>query len=213
MNGFPIVLTGLADRRCVVVGGGAVAARKAAALVEAGAHPVVVSPQFAPELAEMASAGQVELLERRYRQGDLAGAALVIAATDDRAVNAAVFGEAQSRGIPVNVVDHPELCTFILPAVVRRGELLIAVSTGGGSPALARHLREVLEAAVDPAYGELLALLAGLRPRVRREVPPASQRAVWDRLLDGELLSCLRFNGVEAARRLAEQIVQDAAAR
>lgn len=208
MSGYAIVLTGLAGRRCVVVGGGAVAARKVAALVEAGARPVVISPEPGPELEEMAAAGQVEPIRRRYRAGDLAGATLAIAATDDRSVNAAVSDEAQGTGVLVNVVDDPERCTFIVPAVIRRRDLLIAISTGGGSPALARHLRQALEPVADPAYGDLLALLAGLRPRVQQQIAPSGQRPVWDRLLDGELLACLRAEGVEAARERAERIVE-----
>lgn len=208
MSGYPIILTGLAGCHSVVVGGGAVAARKAAALVEAGARPVVIGPEIDPALEEMATAGQVEVFRRLYREGDLAGAAIVIAATDDREVNAAVSAEARRWGIPVNVVDDPELCTFTVPAVVRRGDLLVAISTGGGSPALARHLREMLETAVDDAYGDLLAILAELRPRVQREVPLAARPAVWDRLLDGGILACLRTEGVDAARELAWLIVE-----
>ncbi len=207
MNGFPIVLTGLAARRCVVIGGGAVATRKAAALVEAGARPVVIGPELTPELEGMAAAGQVEALRRPYRPGDLAGAALAIAATDDRAVNVAVSEEAQGRGIPVNVVDDPDLCTFIFPAVLRRGELVVAVSTGGGSPALGRHVREVLEATLDPAYGDLLAILAELRPWALRHVAPAEQPLLWQRMLDGELLGRVRAEGAEAARAWAARLV------
>ncbi len=208
MNGYPIVLTGLAGRRCVVVGGGAVAARKAQALREAGARPEVISPALGPELEAMVASGQVQAVRRGYRPGDLAGAGVVIAATDDRAVNEAVSAEAQRRGIPVNVVDDPALCTFTVPAVVRRGELLVAVSTGGASPALSRHLREALEGFVEPAYGDLLAILRRLRPRLLREVPRARQQAAWARLLDGELLALLRREGTATAEARATLIVE-----
>ncbi len=211
MSGYPIVLVGLAGQRCVVVGGGAVAARKAAGLAEAGARPVVISPELGPEMESLVDLGQVDLLRRPYQVGDLAGAALAIAATDDRAVNGAVAREGRLRGALVNVVDDPELCTFTTPAVVRRGDLLVAISTGGGSPALARHLRETLEAAIDPAYGDLLDLLAALRPRLRQEVPPEAQSGAWERLLGGELLSCLRSEGKEAARERAERLLAELA--
>lgn len=211
MSGYPIVLTGLERSRCIVIGGGAVAARKAQSLADAGARPVVISPELGPELEEMAALGRVEAIRRAYRPGDLARAMLVIAATDDRAVNAAVSAEAEHCGALVNVVDDPELCTFHVPAVVRRGEVVVTASTGGGSPALARHLREVLEVAIDPAYGDLLTILTELRPRVRSEFARAKQALVWQRLLDGEVLACLRDWGLEAARDRAERILTDLA--
>lgn len=211
MSGYPIVLTGLAARRCLIVGGGTVAARKAEALLEAGAQPVVISPELSPELEAMAAAGRVQALRRRYRPGDLEGAALVIAATDERAINAAVSGEAQRRGVPVNVVDDPALCTFTVPAVVRRGDLVVAISTGGLSPAMARHLREMLETVVDPAYGEFLDLMAAMRPQVLARVPRERQRAAWAQLLDGNLLSLLRRAGPPAAEARAAEIVESLA--
>lgn len=211
MKGYPIVLTGLADGRCLVVGGGAVAARKAAALAEAGARPLVISPELGSEMEAMATAGLVEPLRRPYREGDLAGATLAIAATGDCEVNRAVSEEARRRAVPVNVVDDPELCTFIVPAVVRRGELTVAISTGGGSPALARRLREALEAVIDPGYGDLLAVFAELRPQIIASFAAAEQAALWRRLLDGEVLACLRTEGVGKARERAQQIVAQAA--
>ncbi len=213
MSGYPIVLTGLAARRCLIVGGGAVAARKAEALLEAGARPVVISPELSPALEAMVAAGHVEALRRPYRPGDLEGAALVIAATDERALNAAISAEAGRRGVLVNVVDDPELCTFTVPAVVRRGDLVVAVSTGGLSPAMARRVREMLEETIDAAYGELLDLLAGLRPEVLARVPVREQRAAWDQLLDGSLLSLLRQEGRPAAEARARSIVESLASQ
>lgn len=208
MSGYPIVLTNLAGQRCVVVGGGAVAARKAQALVDAGARPVVIGPELGAEVESMVAAGQVQAERREYRPGDLAGAALAIAATGDRQVNVAIAEEARQRGVLVNVVDDPALCTFIVPAVVRRGDLLVAISTGGQSPAFARRLREMLEEAIDPAYGELLALLGRLRPQVLQQVPRDRQPEVWERLLDGELLAVLRREGPQAAEAEAAALVE-----
>ena len=168
---------------------------------------MVIAPGLGPELEAMVAAGQVQAERREYRPGDVAGAALVIAATGDWQVNAAVAEEARQRDIPVNVVDDPHLCTFTVPAVVRRGELLVAISTGGQSPAFARYLRETLEKLVDPAYGELLALLGHLRSQVLRQVPREQQSQVWDRLLDGELLAILRRHGRAAAEARAAEIV------
>ncbi len=213
MSGYPVVLTELAARRCVVVGGGSVAARKVEALAAAEVRPVVISPGLCPELEGLVAEGSAEPMRRPYRPGDLAGAALAIAATDDRSVNEAVAREARERGILVNVVDAPELCSFTVPAVIRRRHLLLTISTDGRSPAFARHLRESLEAVVDPAYGDLLDLLADLRPRVQAEVSPLQQPAVWQRLLDGELLALLRQAGATAARARGEEIVESFRAR
>ncbi len=208
MIGYPVVLTSLGERRCVVVGGGAVAARKVRSLIAVGARPVVISPMFCAELEALSEAGSISPIRRPYRPGDLEGAALVIAATGERAVNSAISHEAQRLGAPVNVVDDPALCTFIVPAILRRGDLTIAISTGGESPALARHLREMLENVLDPAYGDLLAVLAALRPRLRQQLSPEAQRRMWDRLLDGELLACVRTGGMEAARARAAEILE-----
>ncbi len=209
MSGYPVVLAGLETRRCVVVGGGAVAARKVKSLAEAGAHPIVISPELCEEMEEAVGAGSATAIRRKYRPGDLEGAALVIAATDDEAVNRAVADECRRNGILLNVVDRPTLCTFTVPSVIRRGDLLVTISTGGGSPAFAKHVRQVLESVLDPAYGDALAIFAELRPRIRRDVPATKQSVLWDRLLDGEVLACLRSEGVDAARALAEQIVRD----
>ncbi len=209
MSGYPVILTGLETRRCVVVGGGSVAARKARALAEAGARPVVVSPALCDEMAVLVKEGKAVAILRRYRSDDLEGAALVIAATDDEGVNREVAEQCRRRGILVNVVDRPALCTFTVPSVIRRGELLVTISTGGASPAFAKHVREALESVLDSAYGEALTILAELRPRIRQNVPVSDQGALWDRLLDGELMECLRAQGVDAARALAERIVSE----
>lgn len=209
MSDYPVVLTGLDTRRCVVVGGGAVAARKVKALVEAGARPTVISPELCQEMEQAVETGSVETIRRRYREGDLEGAGLVIAATDDEAVNREIAEECRRKGILLNVVDRPPLCTFTAPSVIRRGELLVTISTGGASPAFAKHVREILESVLDSAYGDALAILAELRPRIQQDVPASKQGALWNRLLDGEVMACLRSEGVDAARALAAQMVCD----
>ena len=141
MIGFPVTLVGLDNARCVVVGGGKVAARKIAALREAGACPVVISPTLCESLRRRAERDEIQVIKREYRSRDLEGAWLVIVATDDQATNEAVWREAESLGCLVNVVDDPAHCNFHAPASVRRGALTISVSTGGNSPALARRLR------------------------------------------------------------------------
>ncbi|MFH7321121.1 bifunctional precorrin-2 dehydrogenase/sirohydrochlorin ferrochelatase [Desulfurivibrio sp. D14AmB] len=156
----------LARRPCVVVGGGAVARRKVEGLLACEAAVTVISPRLDGELERLRQAGALRWLAREYREGDLAGAFLVIAATDDEGVQARVHAEAERDNLLLNVADVPKWCNLILPAVVRRGDLSLAVSTGGASPALAARLRRELEDSYGDEYRVLLALLAALRPLV-----------------------------------------------
>ena len=169
---YPLFMD-VSGSRCVVVGGGGVASRKARGLLESGARVVVVSPEVVPEIEGM----DVTVERRPYRPGDLAGAALAFAATDRREVNAAVAREAKENGIPVNVADRPAEGDFALPSVLRRGGLQVAVSTGGASPTLARKIR----AAMEPSFA---AEWAGIVERFRAareggtEVDPATEEEV-----------------------------------
>lgn len=205
MNTYPICLVGLENRRTVVVGGGIVAARKVQALLDAGAPVKAVSPDFCPEFHSiLGSHPELELIWRSYQPGDLAGAFVVIAATDDASVNQEVWREALQRGCLINLVDDPEHSNFILPAVVRRGEIKIAVTTGGASPALARRLRERLEGLFEHEYGDLARLLAELRPELQSRFPsgePRLQAAM--RLVDSDLLQILQRHGMNVAREKA----------
>lgn len=211
VNTYPISLIGLEARRCVVIGGGAVATRKVAGLLAARAAVTIISPALAPALERLAAEGQAQALRRPYRPGDLEGAFLVIAATDDQAVNRAVWEEANRRGCLVNVVDDPAHSNFIVPAIVRRDEITVAVQTGGASPALARRLRERLEATVGPEYGVLARLLAELRPELLARVPPGESRlAAALRLVDSDVLDVIRRDGAEAGRaRLLELLAAE----
>jgi precorrin-2 dehydrogenase/sirohydrochlorin ferrochelatase len=149
----------LSGRRCVIVGGGEVASRKARNLVEAGAEVVVISPEVSSELEGIST----EILRRPYEPGDLEGASLAFAATDVRAVNAAVTREARERGILVNVADAPSEGDFALPSTLRRGGLQVAVSTGGASPSLAREIRAELERLFEPGWAGVIEGLAMAR--------------------------------------------------
>jgi precorrin-2 dehydrogenase / sirohydrochlorin ferrochelatase len=160
---YPIFLD-LDGRRCVVVGGGEVASRKARKLLQVRAEVVVVSPKVRPELESVAT----EVRRRPYRKGDLEGAFLVFAATDSREVNAAVTREARGRGIPVNVADEPSEGDFALPSVLRRGQLQVAVSTGGASPTLARRIRYELEDAFGYEWAGVVDELGRARRDGRR---------------------------------------------
>jgi precorrin-2 dehydrogenase/sirohydrochlorin ferrochelatase len=208
MKTYPIYLIGMERRRVVVVGGGSVAARKVEGLLEAGAQVTVISPILTPELGALAEARRIAVIGRPYRQGDLAGAFLVIAATNDADVNQAVWREAEQCGCLVNVVDEPTHCNFITPAIVRRGEVTLAISTGGASPALARRLREQLEAQVDPEYGDLASLLAELRPELqaRYREEKARQEAAF-RLANSDLLDIIKRKGVDEARLRAWELL------
>lgn len=208
MTGYPVTLVGLEKVRCVVVGGGKVAARKVDALREAGACPVVISPQLCTLLRRQADAGQIQVVERSYVPGDLRGARLVIAATDDPATNRAVWQEAEALGCLVNVVDDPVHCSFYAPATINRGALAITISTGGNSPALARLIRETLEEQFDASYGPYTALLGELRPLVQERIANADRRkALWRALLDSDILALLREQHHEAARQRAMEII------
>jgi len=168
---YPLMLK-VKDEPCLVVGGGAVALQKARALRRAGAAVVAVSPSFSPAFRRLA----VRRLRRRFRAGDVAGHVLVIAATDSPDVNRAVFAAANARGIPVNVVDVPELCSFIVPAIVRRGPVVIAVSTGGQSPSLAKALRRQIESILPASLGKTALRLGAARRKILRALPPSPAR-------------------------------------
>ena len=175
------------------MGGGAVAERKVESLLECGALVKVVTREATSALAELARSGSIELGLRDYISDDLLGIFLVIAATDDPTVQARIGSEAKERGLLVNVVDDPANCTFIVPAVARRGELSIAVSTGGRSPALAARIREKLEGLFGPEYEEWVDLLGQLRETLALRFPDAEERkAAWYRVVDSNCLELIR---------------------
>jgi precorrin-2 dehydrogenase/sirohydrochlorin ferrochelatase len=165
MKYFPLLLD-IRNRTVVVFGGGKVAERKCLSLLQAGASVRVVSPESVPGIAKLASEGRIEYLLREYRQGDMAEAFLVFAATDRLEVNRAIATEAALHGIPVNIADCPEMSTFVSPAIVARGDLLITISTGGKSPALAGKIREELEEYFGIEYDKALRLLGAVREKL-----------------------------------------------
>jgi precorrin-2 dehydrogenase / sirohydrochlorin ferrochelatase len=162
---YPLCLD-ISGKRCVVVGGGNVAERKIKRLLACGARVEVVGKALTPILAAWKGEGRIVHREADYEDSSLSGASLVIGATDDETVNGRIVKDARARGIPVNIVDDPARCDFILPSVVERGDLMIAVSTGGKSPALAGKLREELEETYGPEYAILLEILGALRGKV-----------------------------------------------
>ena len=212
-HGYPITLC-LADKLCVVVGGGNVATRKVASLLDAGARVRVVAPWVTEELRELAAQGTITCDLRKACPGDLAGAFLVISASDDAATNELVARAGLESGQLVNVVDQPRLCNFHVPATVHRGPLSLAVSTNGTSPLLARRLREQLQELVGPEYGELAELLGRFRGELQARCPDATARArTWAALLDSPILARLRAGQVAEAEALARAHLEAAADR
>ncbi|RPI77586.1 MAG: bifunctional precorrin-2 dehydrogenase/sirohydrochlorin ferrochelatase [Chloroflexi bacterium] len=210
MDTYPIGLIGLENRRVVVIGGGSVAARKVSGLLDAGARVEVISPYICEKIRTLAGSGSVLMIERAYQPGDLTGAFLAIAATDDPAANHAVWEEANIANCQINVVDDPKHSTFILPAVIRRGDVTISISTGGASPALARRLREKLEPAIVPEYAELAQILAELRPDLIKEFPSEQERlSVVSRIIDSDLLRMIGQEGSASAREYARKLISD----
>ena len=177
---YPITLV-VRDRRCLVVGGGGVALRKVQGLVEEGAQVTVVAPRVVEALEVVADRGQIPLELRRYRPGEAASFALVLAATDDREVNRQVFADADGSGVWVNVSDDPELCTFHLPARVRRGPLQITVGSSGEAPFVVRRLRQLLERRLGPEWGEWLEAAGRYRQAV---LGPGLERSDRESLYD-----------------------------
>ena len=199
MGPYPVVLD-LGGRPVLVVGGGAVAERKVEGLRAACASITVVSPRVSARLAKMADDGDIRVRLRSYRRSDLRGVAIVFAATDDRNVNAAVAADSRRRRIWVNAADDPDHCDFILPSVLRRGSLLVSVTTGGRSPALARIVREELERLLGSDY----ALLTDLAGDVRRELRTRGEQATaeaWTTALRGDVRRLVAAGGREEARR------------
>lgn len=173
---LPIMLD-VQDQRVVVIGGGAVAERKVGALVEAGAAVVLVSPSLTEALAALAEAGRLSWISRGYAPGDIRGAFLVYAASNEAAVNEAVAQEARSLGLPVNVTSRSEAGSFITPGVLRRGRLTVAVSTSGAGPSAAARITEQLAEILGEEYEPYLDWLHDLRAEIkRRELPPELRR-------------------------------------
>jgi len=212
MDYLPIFLD-VRGRPVLVVGAGSVAARKADLLLRAGAELAVVAPDVGTAIAELAGAGQVRLLRRRFEPADLNGVAAAIAATNDPATNQAVFAAARGAGIPVNVVDQPAISTFIFPAIVDRSPLIVAVSSGGASPVLARLMRARLESLIPAGYGRLAGLARRFRATVQARIAdPDARRRFWESVLEGPVADAVLANQDAAAQSRLETMLDAAAA-
>jgi precorrin-2 dehydrogenase/sirohydrochlorin ferrochelatase len=192
MNYYPIFLR-VAGRPCLVIGGGTVAEQKVESLLTAGARVTVISPRLTARLQTLAATGRMTHVPRRYTNGDLAGFLLACAATDDSAVQAQIAAEAETAGVLLNVVDRPQLCHFITPSVLNRGDLMIAASTNGASPAMAKRIRRQLEESFGPEYALALKLLRRVRESLLASTCTGSERQrIFNALVDSPLLDYLR---------------------
>jgi len=213
MAKYPIFLE-LSGRRVVLIGGGAVAVRKARSLLAAGARLVVLAePRFIGDdvLTNLCAGSGAELIRSKYSKDYLTGAVLVIAATNDHKLNKQIYKDCQGLEILCNVVDNPELCDFYVPAVVRRGDLQIAISTEGDYPAYAGHIRKKLEQIFTEKHGEFLAELERLRKHIIEDVlNPADRKALLGELVDDESFEYFVKNGSAAWRDRAEKIIESA---
>jgi siroheme synthase-like protein len=183
---YPIFLN-IQGKKCVVVGGGQVALRKIKMLIDCKAKVTVITPALHPALEQLVESRAIRLIERNYKPGDLEDSALVIAATDTKGVNKRVAHDAKKQGIIVNVADDPELSDYIVPSFFKRGNLTVAVSTAGVSPALARKIRTKLEKNFGEEYASLLSLIGEVRSTLKEKAYTVDTE-VWQRALDLDLL-------------------------
>jgi siroheme synthase-like protein len=205
---YPIYLN-LKGKRVIVIGGGEVAERKVESLLGTEAAVLVISPEATERLDLLAREKHITLLRRAYQPGDCAGATLVLSATSDPELSRAVFEEASAGGVLVNTADQPALCDFIMPAVVRRGDIAIAISTGGASPGLAARIRLKISQVIGPEYALLATLLSEARPEIRRRIPTEEARkALHYKILDSDIMNRLKLNDTAGARRLLREMME-----
>ena len=208
MDFLPIFLN-IKSKPCLVIGGGEVAIRKSLLLLQAGARVIVISPTLEPALSDFVADGRIHYLADHFQPEHLQNISLVIAATSDRAINRQVSELAQQRQIPVNVVDDPELCSFIMPSIVDRSPLLIAISSGGQSPVLARLLRAQLETMIPVAYARLASIAGNFRQRVKQHFShPEKRRIFWEKALQGQFTELVLAGKEKAAQTYLSQSLQ-----
>ena len=205
MKYYPMYVD-LKGKKCVVIGGGAVAERKVRSLMDCGAVVTVISPDLSEALQELAHERQIKYLRRTYRRGDLEGAFLAISATDRAELNAIIYGEANHKDILINVVDDPERCTYIVPSVVQRGDLTLSISTSGSCPALSKQIRAGLEEEFGEEYADYLRILRDARERIKGKYRTQEERKeVLQRVLKLDVLPMLR----KGEKDLAEKRVME----
>jgi precorrin-2 dehydrogenase/sirohydrochlorin ferrochelatase len=207
MTYYPVNLD-VNDRNCLVVGGGRVGTRKVRTLLACGARVTVISPEATPELEALAGQGQIQWHTRDYRVSDLDDTFLVIGATDDQRLNRKIHRDAETAQRLCNIADQPDLCNFILPAIMRQGDLMITVSTGGKSPAFAKHLRQQLEKHYGPEYGAVLQLMGAIRKRLLAEAhAPEAHKPLFEQLIAGGLLEMIRSDDRTNINSLLSRVI------
>ena len=211
MRYYPVFLD-IAGKPVVIIGGGNIAHQKVVGLLNAGAEVTVVSPELNQEMVLLAAEGRFRHLQRGYEPGDLEGYALAFVATDDRSVNATVAAEGKERRVWVNAVDDPPYCDFIVPGIAQQGNLIVAISTSGTSPAMARKMREEIEAFLTEDYALMLELAAEVRAELR-EKNMLVDADIWNKALDAELKQMLADGRrSEAKERLLRSLSESVSA-
>ena len=210
MQALPIFFN-IKNRLCVVIGGGDVATRKVTMLLKADAAVTLYSPEICHELEELVNAGKIKYIKANFTEKQLAGACLVIAATDDEAVNVAVSVAAKAQNIPVNVVDAPDLCTFTMGSIIDRSPVVIAVSSEGNAPVLARYIRTKIETMLPASYGRIAAIAGEFREQVKAKFATTqARRRFWEGVLQGPMVERVLSGQEQAARELLQGILNDA---
>lgn len=203
---FPLFLK-LNNRKCIVVGGGKVAERKLAHLASSGAEIVLISPVINDNIRPMADNGQLTWISRGYNKGDIKGAFMVFITTDDRNINKLIREEAAEADILVNVADKPDECDFIYPSIIERGDLTIAVSTGGKSPAMCKRVREQIEKNIGREYEQYLELAGDLRQKVKNKLGSTQETDAFDRFFASDILQLLSQNKIDEAKDRMEKCI------
>ncbi len=206
MKYYPVCLD-VSGRRCVVIGGGEVAERKARRLMNCGAEVLVVSEFLSPVLQAMKAEGRISHIRAEYSRDLIDGAFLVIGATDRAEVNEAVSRDARKQGILVNIVDDPGRCNFILPSLYSRGDLLIAITTGGKSPALAKRLRKEMARHFGPEYDVFLGIMGQIRGKIiSRGYPSEKNRALFESIIDSDIIEHIREKRWDKVREVIRDL-------
>ncbi len=207
MRYYPVNLD-ILDRKCLVVGGGSVGTRKVLTLLDCGAIVTVVSPDVSEKLLELAGNGSIIWEKRSYLASDLDGMFLVIGATDDEELNRQISADAEKINLLCNIADRPEVCNFILPAIVNRGDLVIAISTSGKSPAFAKTLRKELEKQFGFEYAEFLRLMGAIRKKLLSEKhEPEAHKHLFEQMIKSDLVGMIKSNKKEEINSLLFEIL------
>ena len=207
MRYYPVNLD-IQNRKCLVVGGGAVGTRKVMMLLDCGAKVTVVSNEVTQQLFELADNGSIVLKKRPFQISDLNKMFLAIGATDNPELNRQIHTEAERLGILCNIADRPEVCNFILPAIVSRGDLIIAISTSGKSPAFAKKIRKDLEKEFGAEYAEFLKLMGGIRNKLlSQDHEPEAHKPLFEKLIQGDLVKMIKDRDIAAVNSLLFEIL------